>query len=92
MDIAIISASYKINIEYDAFHWHQDKQRDRRRDEFIKSEGWKVLRVKSSHKLPTKDQLEYAINKLVKDGYSYTEIILDDWANSDKYRKEENVS
>ena len=88
LDIAIISASYKINIEYDAFHWHQDKQHDRRRDEFIKSEGWKVLRVKSSHKLPTKDQLEYAINKLVNEGYSYTEIVLDDWED----RKEENVS
>ena len=88
MDVAIIFDSYKINIEYDAFHWHQDKQRDRRRDEFIKSEGWKVLRVKSSHKLPTKDQLECAINKLINEEYSYTEIVLDDWGD----RKEEKVS
>ena len=36
-------------------------------------------------------EIETELDKL-KDGYSYTEIILDDWANSDKYRKEENVS
>lgn len=79
-DIALVSTlfNFKIDIEYDGWYWHQDEQRDRRRDEISKSYGWKVLRIKGSHKLPTEEQLIKAIDKLVG-GYSYTQIILDDW-------------
>lgn len=81
-DIALIKDDLKIDIEYDGQHWHQDAQYDRRRDEVSKSYGWKILRIKSSHKIPTNEQLEEAINKLIN-GYSYTEIKLDDWKEAE---------
>lgn len=67
----------KIDIEYDGQYWHKDAQKDRRRDEFIKSCGYKVLRVKGNREIPTKEQLQKAIDYLVKGNHSYTEILLD---------------
>lgn len=64
---------------YKSWYWHQDSQRDRRRDEHFKSKGWKVLRIKSGHKLPTEEQLFEAIDKLINTNRKYTEIKLDDW-------------
>lgn len=81
LDIAIIDA--KIAIEYDGSYWHQDSQKDRRRDEFVKSQGWKVLRIKSGHKLPTNDQLKEAVERLLN-GFSFAQIILDDWKEESK--------
>ena len=69
----------KIDLEYDCWHWHQDSQKDRRRDEFLKSQGWKILRIKSSHKLPTLEQLKESINKLISSDRTFTRIVLDDW-------------
>ena len=91
-DIALFIDENKIDIEYDGWYWHQDTQKDRNRDEHFKLSGWKILRIKFGNKIPTKDQLIEAINRLIKNGYSYTEIVLDDWINSVKYRKEEKVS
>ena len=91
-DIALFIDENKIDIEYDGWYWHQDAQKDRNRDEHFKLSGWKILRIKSGNKIPTKDQLIEAINRLIKNGYSYTEIVLDDWINSVKYRKEDKAS
>lgn len=77
-DISMLRDDIKIDIEYDGQHWHQDNKKDRRRDEVSKSYGWKVLRIKSGHKIPTIEQLEEAINRLIN-GHSYAEIKLDDW-------------
>lgn len=83
-DIALfIQENIKIDIEYDGWYWHQDAQKDRRRDEVSKSYGWKILRIKGGHKLPTEEQLIEAIDKLVG-GYSYTQIVLDDWKEVEK--------
>ena len=79
LDIALFSNNIMINIEYDAWYWHKDQKRDRRRDEYLKSYGWKILRIKSGHKIPTKEQLIESINKLLLSDRTYTEIILDDW-------------
>lgn len=35
---------YKLVIELDGATYHQDKEKDRRRDAFMKKKGWKVLR------------------------------------------------
>jgi very-short-patch-repair endonuclease len=78
LDCLIIVNDLKINIEYDGWYWHKDKQeRDRRRDEFLKSQGYKILRIKAGRMIPTKEQLKNAIDYLVKGNHSYTEIILD---------------
>jgi len=84
-DVAMIDEGNDIfiDIEYDGYHWHQDSQKDRRRDEFVKSQGWKVLRIKSGHKLPTNDQLKEAVERLLN-GFSFAQIILDDWKEESK--------
>lgn len=80
LDVAIFIDDIKIDLEYDCAHWHKDSQKDRRRDEFTKSQGWKILRIKSGHKIPTLEQLVEAINKLVDDkDRKFAQIILDDW-------------
>lgn len=83
-DIAIIfNDDIKIDIEYDGWYWHQNKGKDRARDEISKSYGWKILRIKGGCELPTEEQLIEAIDKLVG-GYSYTQIVLDDWKEVEK--------
>ena len=76
-----INDEIKIDIEYDGNYWHKDFQKDRRRDEFVKSQGFKILRIRSGHLLPSKEQLEEGINKLIN-GYNFTTITLRDWKNN----------
>lgn len=80
LDIAI--QNEKIGIEYDSYYWHRRKKntedRERKKDEFIRKNGWKILRVRSDSKLPTKQQIDTAITAL-KNGSQYIELVLDDW-------------
>ena len=55
------------------------EQYDRRRDEFVKSQGYKILRIKSKHKIPTVKELTSTIEKMVKEDKKYYEITLSDW-------------
>lgn len=83
LDVAIFINEIKIDLEYDGWNWHQDKQKDRKRDEFTKSQGWKILRIRSGHKIPSLEQIEEAINKLINSDRTFTQIILDDWKDID---------
>jgi len=78
LDIALFINNIKIDIEYDGYHWH-DPKKDRKRDEFLKSQGWKILRIKSGHKIPSLEQVQEGIFKLVNTDRTFTQIILDDW-------------
>ena len=40
--------------------------------------GWRVLRVRSNTQLPTREQLDAAIDRLLA-GENHVEIVLDDW-------------
>lgn len=78
MDCMLNINNIKIDIEYDGWYWHKDKEKeDRKRDEFLKENGYKILRIKSKRKIPTKEQLIKAIDYLVKSNHSYFEIKLD---------------
>lgn len=83
LDVAIFIGGIKIDLEYDARFWHQDKQKDRRRDEFLKLQGWKILKIRSGHKIPTLEQIEKAISKLINLDRIFTQIVLDDWKNKE---------
>jgi very-short-patch-repair endonuclease len=75
----------KIIIEYDGWVWHGNKKiqaRDRRRDEYLKSIGWKILRIKSNKKIPDKIQIENSLTILRNNKHTYTEIVLDDWGKT----------
>ena len=77
-DCLLILNNIKIDVEYDGWYFHSQKQNyDNRRNGFVISKGYKVLRIKGKYKVPTKHQLKEAIDYLVKDNHNYTEIILD---------------
>lgn len=77
LDCAINIKGCLIDVEYDGRYWHQDEQRDRRRDEFVKSCGYKILRIRANHSIPTEGQLTEAIDYLLKEGNDFTTIELD---------------
>ena len=53
-----------IDVEYDGRYWHQDQERDDRRDEYMFSQGYKVLRVIGDHDIPSFEQLQKSVDKL----------------------------
>ncbi|MBQ0143407.1 MAG: hypothetical protein KBT06_11560, partial [Prevotellaceae bacterium] len=52
-----------IDFEYDGWYWHKDKEeQDKRRNYYVLSQGYKVLRVISKTSVPTKKQIIDAVN------------------------------
>jgi very-short-patch-repair endonuclease len=78
LDVAIFIGDIKIDLEYDGSFWHQDDQKDRKRDEYLKSQGWKILRIKSRRMIPSLSDIEYAIEKLITTDRTFTKITLED--------------
>ena len=60
-----------MDIEYDGEYWHQDAQQDRRRDEFVKSQGYKILRIRGRYDIPNREQLIQHIEKLVNSQHTF---------------------
>ena len=77
LDIAVNIDDCKIDIEYDGWYWHQNK--DIARNNFVFSNGFKILRIKSGNLFPSENQLLENINELVCTNCKYKEIILEDW-------------
>lgn len=80
LDCELIIGNAIIDIEYDGLYWHSSEQaikRDRRRDAYMKHNGYKVLRFKSDRNVPTKEQIIEAVDYLVKGNHDYLEINLD---------------
>ena len=77
LDISLKIDEILIDIEVDGFYWHKDYQKDRKRDEVVKKEGYKVLRIKFDHSIPTENQLIDSINKLLNTNHNYYELVLD---------------
>ena len=71
----------KIIVEYDCWHWHKDVlTKDRRRDEFLKSRGYKILRIKSSHLIPTLEQINLRdLQRVVPVAVTRGALRADDW-------------
>lgn len=51
LDVAI--PSLKLDFEYDGSYWHQDKEKDGRRDQILKALGWEVIRIKEGDNILT---------------------------------------
>ena len=79
LDVVVKFEHICINIEYDGSFWHQDQQKDRHRDEFVKTQGYKVLRIKSGKMIPGLTDLVNKIETLRDREHTYGEIILPDW-------------
>ena len=61
LDIAI--PELKINIEYDCSWTHPDPEKDKFRDDVLKSFGWKVIRY--FERIPTLEELQKDINNVL---------------------------
>lgn len=63
-----------LDFEYDGYYWHKDREgHDRKRDYFLRNRGYKVIRIKGNkrdNKLPTKEQIQEAVDYLVKGNHS----------------------
>ena len=79
LDIFICINNINLDIEYDGWYWHQNKQVDLKRDKFLQSQGFKTLRIKSGTLLPTEEELFGSIDYLVNTEHHFKEIILSDW-------------
>ena len=78
LDCLVIIDGVKIDVEYDGWYWHKNREaQDRRRNYKMLSLGYKVLRIKSLKEIPTKEQLSVAIDELANTDKYYKEIILD---------------
>ena len=84
LDVFVCINNIKIDIEYDGGFWHIDQQKDIRRDKFLQSQGFKILRIRSNRLLPTDQELFDAIDYLVATEHHFKEIILKDWKGDDK--------
>lgn len=85
IDIAI--PDQKIAIEYDSWCYHYNKQdEDRIRVNLLINEGWKVLSIKSGHKIPSKERLIYEIDRLYNGVDNYKEIVMEDWGKGSTFK------
>ena len=78
LDCMTIIDGVKIDVEYDGWYWHKNKtEEDRRRDYFIESNGYKVIRfVAYDDRLPTDEELVNAINKMITTTRKHTKVEL----------------
>lgn len=67
LDCMTVIEGIKIDVEYDGWYWHKDtKEKDKRRDYYVKSKGYKVLRILAyEDRLPTKEELVQSIDFLL---------------------------
>lgn len=75
LDCVVVIDDILIDVEYDGGYYHQDKMRDIRRDNFVKKQGYKVLRIKSDKHdtLPSPELIDEKIQMLLH-GWNHVEI------------------
>jgi len=79
IDVAKHVGNLKIAVEYDTWFCHSATlERDRRKDQALLNDGWRIVRVRTEKLLPTPAQLDEAIAALIS-GAKYVDIELPDW-------------
>lgn len=81
--LIVLKNGVKIDFEYDGTFWHdkEQKKKDRRRDEFLKKNGYKIFRLESSRGLPSWEILLSGLEYLKQDNHNFTRIKIDDKGN-----------
>ena len=79
LDIFVNINDIKIDIEYDGWYFHQDKQKDVKRDKFLQANGFKTIRIRSAYQMPIEQELFNSIDCLVNTDRRFIEIKLSDW-------------
>lgn len=90
LDIGLNIGGCLIDVEYDGWYWHKNRENfDRKRDYFLYSKGYKVLRIRSVYALPTEKEIFDAIDYLVNTEHYHKIITLPDWIEKEnKYNKQ----
>ena len=66
LDCVVEIGKIKINIEYDGWYWHKDKQEfDKRRNYYVIKQGYRVIRFRAKNLVPTEEQLINTIDELL---------------------------
>lgn len=66
-----------IDVEYDGWYWHKGHESsDRKRDGYMYSKGYKVIRIKGGVDVPTELQIKESVDFILQ-GNKYAEIVLD---------------
>ena len=65
-DCVVVLNGVKIDIEYDGWYWHKNRQEeDRKRDHFVIKQGYKVIRFLAyANRIPTNKEIENSIKRL----------------------------
>lgn len=79
LDCMIEVDGVKIDVEYDGWYWHKDKQdKDIKRDWFVKSQGYKIIRfIAIKNILPSIEQIQQSVDCLVNTNSNFIKIILE---------------
>lgn len=75
-----VSLKYKgqlIDIEYDGSYWHNDPQKDRRRDEVVKQHGYRILRIRGKQNPPSQEVLINTIEQFINTDHKFMSINVD---------------
>ncbi|HEX6370862.1 MAG TPA: zinc-ribbon domain-containing protein [Longimicrobium sp.] len=79
IDVAVERGGVRIAAEYDAWYFHGGQQeKDEERDRALIARGWRVLRIRSAYSLPSSEDLEGAVARLVA-GEERVVLTLPDW-------------
>ena len=71
-DCLLIVDNTKIDVEYDGWYWHKDRQKeDKRRDYYWMRRGYKILRYQSNGALPTPEQIKEDVEYLLNTGHHH---------------------
>lgn len=79
IDIALYINNIKIDIEYDGWYWHKDKQRDIKRDKVLQYNDWKVIRIRGGKLIPSIEDIKEKIDILCSTTKKFEQILLQDW-------------
>lgn len=77
LDVSLSYKGHLIDIEYDGLYWHNDPQKDRRRDEVVKQYGYKILRIRGKKEPPAKELLINTIENFVNNDKTFMSINAD---------------
>lgn len=77
-DCLVTLGDIKIDVEYDGWFWHKNKQeRDKRRNYYVIKRGFRVLRFVANDDIPTKEQIIDGVNQILQEDKKLVKIILD---------------
>lgn len=68
LDCLLVVQGIKIDVEYDGWYWHKDKQdKDRKRNHWLISQGYKIIRILGNTKdiLPSYDRLQEEVDYIL---------------------------